>query len=913
MGKSWEQRWGDIFRSLAINERLWNESTGSHVAVLEDFKKQALTEKSESLGTRPTVLHELAKDFNAGGFQAVPEQTRLEVMNYLIDHNTHHTEKTQTYDEQQEDPILEVAIRCDNKDFLQHIVDHCEDSLSNLLAARGPSGMNCLHYAFKSDILDAAKNSEQMRKKLATEKRLNRRAFLSFLQKFVQSSSDETATAQDRLGNTPIHYALAYELCRLPINWYKQKIVVPLVVKGDKIFTKHQHARQFNNVHESPYLYFKATSAAKAPSEAISQSRQARPDMEAKELLYGRFSTALDKNMFFDAAHQQGKTADEVVILVEKLSRAGGFEDTLSYVSLPSLDHVTDTSSGPVSESYTQNETRRRSPRDKAQTAPENRGRSSLVRVFDALSENNVRTILRLHVDDLDSPAHTDAAIERAIRGRDAFSLDTQRPSTIHIETWDWRKIDISIDVILFAAPDVVNVNLYWSGNWSVLSGWAGRSGIPRLYESGKKLKTVILHAFPGLESSERLTKMIDHFKVEIKDQTEDGVKLEVKRRTNARPNSARSDEDLGTLASGRSGPPQHVWVDRMEDFRRSLFNIHNTIPTVKNMMPPRIKVALIDDGVDLSSLDTHIVQATGLSYCPPLARNVELPWHQSTNGHGTIMANMIARINPWVSLDVMRIQDSMVYKPGAEGGMQVISALSAARAIDGARIRKADIISMSWSIRKPAKSKVAAIANGTKQTPEERDIEALQEAIDKARKDNILMFCSAADDIQIIGKDSLPFSRAPDYIFRIGAALPKGQRDPASEDANSISYFFPGNQVAEAWNPRSVKAVEYHDGSSVSTALAAGLASLIMYCNNVMLEYHRAATEWAKSLKFQANMRRAFDNISQKKEHGDKKFLPVWDLFGEATERMKSVKGERVMDELDDLVTKLCNNLEPV
>jgi hypothetical protein len=288
-------------------------------------------------------------------------------------------------------------------------------------------------------------------------------------------------------------------------------------------------------------------------------------------------------------------------------------------------------------------------------------------------------------------------------------------------------------------------------------------------------------------------------------------------------------------------------------------------------------------------------------------------------------MANMIARINPWVSLDIMRIQDSMAYKADPEGGTRAISALSAAKAIDGARIRKADIISMSWSIRRPPKSKITATTDGTRRTLEEKAIEALQGAIDKARKENILMFCSAADDIQIVGKDSLPFSSAPDHIFRIGAASRNGQPDPSSEDAKSISYFFPGNQVAEAWNPRSAKPVKYHDGSSVSTALAAGLASLIMYCNNIAREYHRPAVakgdsqnsrpfvkceSWARKLRYQANMRRVFDNIAQK-DHEDTKFLPVWHVFGNATEKMKNAKGESALHALDDLVTLLCSNLD--
>lgn len=59
-------------------------------------------------------------------------------------------------------------------------------------------------------------------------------------------------------------------------------------------------------------------------------------------------------------------------------------------------------------------------------------------------------------------------------------------------------KPDLSIDVIRFAAPSVVKLNLYWSGNQSVLRGWARKDGIPGLYiDKGKKLTTLVLHACP--------------------------------------------------------------------------------------------------------------------------------------------------------------------------------------------------------------------------------------------------------------------------------------------------------------------------------------------------------------------------------------------------------------------------------
>ncbi|KAL9473840.1 hypothetical protein ACSS6W_008220 [Trichoderma asperelloides] len=640
-----------------------------------------------------------------------------------------------------------------------------------------------------------------------------------------------------------------------------------------------------------------------------------RTDMEAKELLYGK--VASDKNLYFDASHLAGKTVDQVVDLIEKLSNAGGFEDTLSYVNLPILMTIHEKASGSKSDNrgYNSNEKRQRGG---AHQENPKLGRSALISVFDKLVSVNIRHILRLHVDDREGLPHTDAAIERAIRGLDSFSLGNTRREAIKIESWDWRKPDLSMDVISFAAPDATHVNLYWSGNQTILKGWGYPDGVPGESTPTNKVKRVTLHAFPGFESRERMMKMIEGFENEVNDRTKGRVKIEKRIHTGTVISNIKSDDDLDDSEIGISdGPPQQVWIERMEDFRRSLISVHRLLNN--RLKIPRVKVALIDDGVDLLNLDTYnMVQATGLSYCPPDGKT-EHPWHQSTNGHGTVMANMIARINPWVSLDVMKIHESTNHSPGSK--TRTIYAESAARAIEGAIIRKADIISMSWTIRKLAK-KAAVVPNvlvaGTdeehKKSPEEVAMNALQRAIEKAKSRNILMFCSAADDIQLLGRESLPFSAASDCIIRIGAALPKGQRDPTSEDFNTISYFFPGNQVAEARNPRSSKPVEYHDGSSVSTALAAGLASLIIYCTNVVKTYYddsRPFTDWALKLRNHKNMRTAFDNINYQ-DYEDRKFLPVWKMFGDVTERINNAQGEeKKISELETLVRALCHKLE--
>lgn len=337
--------------------------------------------------------------------------------------------------------------------------------------------------------------------------------------------------------------------------------------------------------------------------------------------------------------------------------------------------------------------------------------------------------------------------------------------------------------------------------------------------------------------------------------------------------------------------------------------------------------MALIDDGVHLSSLDTYnkSVQVTGLSYWTPEVSAdgtfIGQSWHQSTRDHGTIMANMLVRVNPWMVLHVIRIQDHEDNSINGAGRIK-IHAESAAKAIQAAIIRNVDIISISWTIRDVLSGD---ISTKTPDKYEERSIDALKKAIDAARSKNILIFCSASDEIKLRSTDSLPYAQARDYIFRIGAAGPSGQRDGMTEDQPNINWFFPGNQVAEAGNPRAAKILEFHSGSSVSTALAAGLASLVMYLPRLMQAYHEHAigkdsdaalkfAAYADKLRARENMKKAFDNIKDE-SHEDPKFLPVWHLFGRRADPLMEsqplgANSKKPWGILEELVTDLCSKL---
>lgn len=110
---------------------------------------------------------------------------------------------------------------------------------------------------------------------------------------------------------------------------------------------------------------------------------------------------------------------DEVIKLIEALSEAGGFEDTLSYVSLPLLTGCHDKVRTPKSNKVPiANEKRSRNGSNRETLRSDC---NMLIKVFDALVNANVRRIVRLQVEDRVECPHEDTAIERAILGKVDF------------------------------------------------------------------------------------------------------------------------------------------------------------------------------------------------------------------------------------------------------------------------------------------------------------------------------------------------------------------------------------------------------------------------------------------------------------------------------------------------------------
>ncbi|KAK1254757.1 hypothetical protein MKX08_008752 [Trichoderma sp. CBMAI-0020] len=619
---------------------------------------------------------------------------------------------------------------------------------------------------------------------------------------------------------------------------------------------------------------------------------ETRSDLDARDLIWGRGAEGWATNLYFDARGIQ--ETKKILELLDRM-KAGGFGKTLAYVSIPAIRHV------PVVPSLADNV----DPRDRGMPFENPRpGRTDLIDVFNKLRQFKVTHILRLEVEDRQTPSHMDAAIEKAIQGRDSAE-DQFSHQPIDIDTWDWRKPDLSTDVIAFAAPTVK----------------IGLETMERMKTAIKRFKETLKEIFPqvefvrptsGRENKDRLKNLI-RLEESLTGKFSKVVEIEFTYHTGDLFANVDAGEETSEYLEDDPAAKQHVWVDAMDKFRGALKSM---LPLETLSPKHRVRVALIDDGVNLGSVDMYggIVNVTGLSFHPS-DRQTENPWHCSSGGHGTIMANMILRINPWVELFVIKLHCGVSHNQG-----RTISARSAAEAIRAAIALNVKIISVSWTIkdRGIVGTSPASSESGPPNSVKKDALTDLREAIDEVKKNGILMFCSASDDIQTTAMKALPYSQQPEHIFRIGAALWLGQRDPTTETPDRIDWYFPGNQVAEAQNPRLQGPVKYHDGSSAGTALAAGLASLIMYLarlaqarynetNNV--SEARIFERFAKGLEDRTKMKQALDMIGKNGNYQqDKKYLPVWSTFNPATEVLTQAKDAGPKwEELARLVKSLC------
>lgn len=213
------------------------------------------------------------------------------------------------------------------------------------------------------------------------------------------------------------------------------------------------------------------------------------------------------------------------------------------------------------------------------------------------------------------------------------------------------------------------------------------------------------------------------------------------------------------------------------------------------------------------------------------------------------------------------------------------------------------DIISISWTV---------------KETVENRDgVNTFRQAIKDALDAGILLFCAAADT-GAIAEVEYPWSFDQRRIFRIGAATADGRVWGPTGNPQSLSFILPGHKVVSR-NPHREGALpddfEERTGSSVATALAAGLAALILHCVNLAVvhgkEHPSTTAVSAEDLERLANhddMYNVLRGIGL--DEGQQRFIEVWRRFDRPAKELK----EPMSDKMDALgiVARLARDLVP-
>ncbi|KAI0399127.1 hypothetical protein F4802DRAFT_603297 [Xylaria palmicola] len=601
----------------------------------------------------------------------------------------------------------------------------------------------------------------------------------------------------------------------------------------------------------------------------------------------------------------------------------------------------------------------------------------SIKSVFDMLRNMKVRRILKLRVQDHFDRSCSDDVIKDCLRG-------------IDIRYLDWKKQDLSADVVLSAAPNVAELWLYSSGRSSVLRGWSASNGICNLYQMTK----LHLDAHWGLESYEQYRENLQLFEYELKlnvsglrsrlfqqsrveickekrliemnrirhdhqelemiraklatlkdrqdnltakNPTDEKVhRIEEKIRQweeneedcirdfeTAENAKQKLDAEIRTLME-KIGQQDHDKVEReytqiqlIKSFGNRKFTLERKVeqipkffrlkragvvcsftldPTIRP--PPKtdatdepeisleddvreapiqphrwlksvdsfvtnlelldaagadgkredsvIKVALIDDGVDANlEIFKGIIHSKG--WPPEEPTSEQYPFYHSSSGHGTAMAKLIKRICPRVQLHVAKL-GQWTDKVTEDNLKDVSTAENAAEAVNWAIQQRVHIISMSWSL--------ISVDNNRSH------IDLLDRKIQEAASLGIIMYCAAADEaLYTSHKELYPAKADTQHIRAVGSAQENG-KESAFVNKEQVDYLFPGEAIDELGERK---------GSSAATALASGLAALILWC----FENHEGKGG-ARSAAHPKKMHHLFSSLKAK----DSKWVDATKLF---------------------------------
>ncbi|KAI0099044.1 hypothetical protein GGR51DRAFT_576438 [Nemania sp. FL0031] len=485
-------------------------------------------------------------------------------------------------------------------------------------------------------------------------------------------------------------------------------------------------------------------------------------------------------------------------------------------------------------------------------------GYQSHSEVFDLLNwlqtEHGVDEIIRLKVPDRMFNPHDERTIAQMVK-------------RFQIQVLDWRFLDLSISVFLELKPEVDclrSIHLYASGKRAVVSHWLSPQGILSL----PNVKDVKIHLVEELMSdgqartlSEILTNGFS--KLEIK---RPGFKFEINSECwDIQP--VRSNTSLGHIAE-RAVPKLWPLIDAYRNHVVSLKKkdgwkatriaiidngIMSIAPFIKDSddtapaeakIPQADQVRLnhdssagnnydeigLEEPLDCSggkpargphedetgdeqevphSLSSRVVK--GRSF---LADEYRLgSWSFASDPHGTQMANLICAIDPHCEILVAKVTE----------GRFGVDAEHLASAVKWAVEERADIISMSLATYE--------LDSGGRLVAE----------IQNAKSEGVLMLCATHDEGLNVVRS---YPANIDGTVTIAASNQFGGVTENAPSSHDYDYRFHATNITIGVVP-FIQSEEAISGSSVATAIAAGLSSLILSCRRLAIGSAKEIKGW--------------------------------------------------------------------
>ncbi|KAK5997909.1 hypothetical protein PT974_00275 [Cladobotryum mycophilum] len=423
---------------------------------------------------------------------------------------------------------------------------------------------------------------------------------------------------------------------------------------------------------------------------------------------------------------------------------------------------------------------------------------SEISDVIDWLRSRQVTEVMKLVVPDRLHSPHSDDEVMHCVNG-------------LGVRILDWKKPDLYLPKL--DKDFLRELHLYSSGNQSVIDQWCKELG------NFPKLKRLHIHVIEDLVSDKRIESVKTNIEKEIKNiglkLKDDDLKFDSCQwmAPNEETVTYRSINDITLDVAGKD----------LKNFIKS-FQAHYTKNKERNLR--RIKIALIDSGVVVvgkrdatdhqqpeygSDIAQRIVD--GVSFVS--SGNQEYLWWHASEPHGTQMATIICAMNPCCDLYVAKV---------AETKTSGLTAVNVAKAIQWAIQKKVDIISLS----------LVVFGGHSKD---------LAEALELAKKENIVVLCSTADEGYSHSHDILnQMKYRAEKVISIAACNQHGKPLDQSQEDKSI-FRFSGDRIQIGAVP-FLKSDNHVTGSSVATAIAAATASLILSCCYISNKYNTETPE---------------------------------------------------------------------